>query len=199
MHGWWQLLLPCLWYLCLFQLPTISFTPPLQLIKGTTPSENWHDLSTACCRKLRRRHPCPLWTKGKGTLSLIIRGSQQLMKRTFSPVLVWWLRWAKLVAITYRQNFVVMPVAFSKSLWIVSCQLWLRDPSLDRVWAVSALKFLLVGMTSLLSIFLTSSWMASWRRVGPGGAKLRRAGPSTSPLCKNSGIWSGRPRGSALT
>ena len=31
------------------------------------------------------------------------------------------------------------------------------------------------------------------------GAKLRRAGLSTSPLCRNSGSWSGRPRGAALT
>ena len=31
------------------------------------------------------------------------------------------------------------------------------------------------------------------------GARLRRAGLSTSPLCRNSGSWSGRPRGAALT
>ena len=31
------------------------------------------------------------------------------------------------------------------------------------------------------------------------GARLRRAGMSTSPLCSNSGSWSGRPRGAALT
>ena len=36
-------------------------------------------------------------------------------------------------------------------------------------------------------------------KVGPGGAKLRRAGLSTSPLCRNSGSWSGRPGGAALT
>ena len=35
----------------------------------------------------------------------------------------------------------------------------------------------------------------SWTR----GARLRRAGLSTSPLCRNSGSWSGRPRGAALT
>ena len=78
-------------------------------------------------------------------------------EKEFSPVLVWWLRWEKLVANTYRQNFVVMPVAFSKSLWIVPCQPWLLDPSLDRAWAASALQLWLVGMTSLLSNFLTSS------------------------------------------
>ena len=31
------------------------------------------------------------------------------------------------------------------------------------------------------------------------GAKLRRAGLSTSPLCRNSGSWRGRPQGAALT
>ena len=31
------------------------------------------------------------------------------------------------------------------------------------------------------------------------GAKLRPAGLSTGPLCRNSGSWSGRPRGAALT
>ena len=143
-------------------------------------------------KKLRRRHHCPLWNNGKSRLSLIIRGSQQLMIRTFSPVLVWWLPWAKLVAVTYKQSFVVMPVAFLKSLWIVSCQPWLQDPSLDREWAASALQFWLVGMTSLLCNFLTRSWMGFWRKVGPGGL-------STSPLCKNRGSWSGHPRGAALT
>ena len=39
-------------------------------------------------------------------------------------------------------------------------------------------------MTSLLSNCLTSSWMGFWRRVGPGEAKLKRAGLSTSPLCR---------------
>ena len=46
--------------------------------------------------------------------------------------------------------------------------------------------------------FLTSSWMGYWRRVGPGGAKLRRAGLGTSPLWRNSGSWSGRPGGATL-
>ena len=183
----------------LFQLPTILFTPPRQQIKGTTPSENWSDLPNACCRKFRRRHHCPLWNNGKSTLSLIIRGSLQLMIKTFSRVPGWWLRRTRLVAITYIQNFVVMPVDFLKSLWIVSCQPWLRDPSMDRAWAASALLLWLVGMTSLLSNFLTSSWMGYWRRVGSGGAKLRRVGLSTSPLCRNSGSWSCRPRGAALT
>ena len=36
-------------------------------------------------------------------------------------------------------------------------------------------------------------------KVGPRGARLRRAGLSTSPLCMDSGSWSGRPRGAALT
>ena len=45
----------------------------------------------------------------------------------------------------------------------------------------------------------TSSWMGCCRRVGPRGAKLRRAGLSTSPFCGNSRSWSGRPRGAALT
>ena len=31
------------------------------------------------------------------------------------------------------------------------------------------------------------------------GARLRRAGLSSSPLCRNSGSWSGHPRGAALT
>ena len=31
------------------------------------------------------------------------------------------------------------------------------------------------------------------------GRRWRRAGLSTSPLCRNSGSWSGRPRGAALT
>ena len=35
-----------------------------------------------------------------------------------------------------------------------------------------------------------------WTR---GGARLRRAELSTSPLCRNGGSWSGRPRGAALT
>ena len=73
-------------------------------------------------------------------------------------------------------------VAFSKSLWIVSCQPLLWDPSLDRDWAVSALSLWLVGMTLLPSNFLLGSWMGYWRGVGRGGAKLRRAGLSTS-LC----------------
>ena len=151
-------------------------------------------------KKFRRRHHCPLWNNGKVTLSLIIRGSLQLMIKTFSLVPVWWPLWTKLVAITCRQNFVVMPVAFSKSLWIVSFQPLLRDPSLDRAWAASALQLWLVGMTSLHSKFLPSSWMGCSRRIGPGGAKLlRRAGLSTSPLCRNSGSWSGRPRGRAPT
>ena len=38
-----------------------------------------------------------------------------------------------------------------------------------------------------------------WRRVGPGELKMRRARLTTSPLCRNSGSWSGRPRGAALT
>ena len=33
----------------------------------------------------------------------------------------------------------------------------------------------------------------------PGETKLRRARLSTCPLCNNSGSWSGRPRGAALT
>ena len=41
--------------------------------------------------------------------------------------------------------------------------------------------------------FLTSSWMGFWRRVGPRGVKLRRAGLSTSLSCRNSDSWSGRP------
>ena len=45
----------------------------------------------------------------------------------------------------------------------------------------------------------TNSWIGCWRRVGKGGARQRRAGLSTSPLCRNSGSWSGRPRGAALT
>ena len=47
--------------------------------------------------------------------------------------------------------------------------------------------------------FFTSSWMGFWRRLGPRGAKLRRAGLSTSPLCRNSGSSSGCPWGAALT
>ena len=42
-------------------------------------------------------------------------------------------------------------------------------------------------------------WMGCWRKAGSGGARLRRAGLSTSPLFENSGSWSGRPRGAALT
>ena len=41
--------------------------------------------------------------------------------------------------------------------------------------------------------------MGFWRRVEPKGAKLRRAGLSTSPLCRNSGSWSDHPRGAAVT
>ena len=55
------------------------------------------------------------------------------------------------------------------------------------------------GMIWLLSNFSTNSWMGYWRKVGPGGSSLRRAGLSTSPLCRNSGSWSGRQRGAALT
>ena len=52
---------------------------------------------------------------------------------------------------------------------------------------------------ALLQLFNKFVWMGFWRRVGPRGVKLRRAGLSTSLLCRNSGIWSGRPRGVALT
>ena len=41
--------------------------------------------------------------------------------------------------------------------------------------------------------------MRFWRRCGPEGAKLSRAGMKTSSLCRNSGNYSGRPRGVALT
>ena len=52
-------------------------------MRVTTLSESWLDLYTACCRKSRRRHPCPLWNNGKNTLSQTIPGSQQLMTKTF--------------------------------------------------------------------------------------------------------------------
>ena len=38
----------------LFQLPLISFTPPLQQIRVTTLSENWRNSYIACCRKSRK-------------------------------------------------------------------------------------------------------------------------------------------------
>ena len=74
-------------------------------------------------------------------------------RKRLSLVLVWWLHWTKFVAIIYRQNFVVMPVAFSKTLSIVLCQPLHHDPSLDRASAASALQMWLGGMTSLLSNF----------------------------------------------
>ena len=54
-------------------------------------------------------------------------------------------------------------------------------------------------MTSLIFSCLTSSWMGFWRRVGPGRAKLRHAGLSTSPVCSNSCSLNGLPQGAALT
>ena len=110
---------PCLWCMFLFQFLTVLFIPPLQQIKGSKLSEIWPDLSTACCRKSRRRHHCPLLNNGKNTLSLTIRGSLQMMTKTFSLAPVWWQHWTKLVVITYVQNFVVMPVTFLKNRWIV--------------------------------------------------------------------------------
>ena len=38
----------------LFQLPILLFAPPLQRIKFTTPSENWHALSTFSLQKIER-------------------------------------------------------------------------------------------------------------------------------------------------
>ena len=57
----------------------------------------------------------------------------------------------------------------------------------------------LMGMTSLLSSCSTSSLMGFWGRVEPARAKLNRARLSTILLCRNSGSWIGRPRGSAPT
>ena len=52
-------LLPCLWSMFLFQLPTILCTRPRQQIMDMTRSQKWHASITACCRKLgwlRRCH-----------------------------------------------------------------------------------------------------------------------------------------------
>ena len=57
----------------------------------------------------------------------------------------------------------------------------------------------LVGTTLLRYSFSKSLWMGCWRKAGSEEARLRRAGLSTSPSFKNSGSWSGRPRGVALT
>ena len=58
---------------------------------------------------------------------------------------------------------------------------------------------LVAGTTLLRYSFSISFWMDCLGSAGPGGARLRRAGLSTSRLFKNSGSWSGRPRGAALT
>ena len=58
---------------------------------------------TACCRRLRKRHHCLSSNNGKSIWSQIILGSQQSMTKTSSLVRVWWLRWAKSVAIICKK------------------------------------------------------------------------------------------------
>ena len=52
-----------------------------------------------------------------------------------------------------------------------------------------------VAPLQLLNKLLGGLLEKGWTR----GVRLRRAGLSTSPLCRNSGSWSGRPRRAALT
>ena len=69
-------------------LPTILFIPPLQQIKDTTLSENWHVLCTVTDEKD------------------FISGTRVMAA----------LHWTKLVVCTYGKSFAVTPVAFSESL-----------------------------------------------------------------------------------
>ena len=52
-----------------------------------------------------------------------------------------------------------------------------------------------VAPLQLFNKLLNGLLEKAWTRE----ARLRRAGLSTSPLCRNSSSWSGRPRGAALT
>ena len=60
MHGWAQSMPPCLWYMFLFQLPTILFNPPLQQIRVTTPSESWLDFAYCLLQKIKKASSLPL-------------------------------------------------------------------------------------------------------------------------------------------
>ena len=191
-------MLPCLWYTFVFQLPTFLFIPPLQQIKVP---------------RLRR------------VSRVVYRLLQKIKKASSLPLVE---QWEEYVVPNHSRFPAIDNKDFLAGTRVMAALDKVGSLYLQTEFRRDALRFLEEFVNCVLSTVASRSVIAQglscfypaivfgrddvapfqlfsklldrllekgWTR----GAKLRRAGLSTSPLYKNRGSWSGRPRGAALT
>ena len=162
----------------------------------TTFLENWHVWFTACCKKSGRILHCRLWNIGRNTWPQTFRDLLRLMRKTF----FWNSLKDKVGTQNLRTEFRCDERRFVQAFMI--CLLSTVD---SRSLIGQGIYELLLPCNrdwwGLRRSFSAAQQAAGWafREGWPERAKLKRAGLSNSPLCRNSGSWSCLPSWATLT